>query len=157
MLEIVEVVGIGWVMFYWYFEICEVFVCGLVLKCYEEIEVVFVFYDYLVGCLVIEMIIDVLMLIVNWFKFLGSLWVYVEQDEEVVWIEFEIDDDMCLLFDYVKMIGDIDKLLFIGWLVFFFDSILMVGWEMVEFGKVDLKDVVVYVKWLFFFGCGIVE
>ncbi len=154
MSEIAEAAGIGRATLYRHFDSREALVRGLALKCYEEIETALEPHGHLVGRPGIERIIDVLMPIANRFRFLGSLWTYVEEDKEIARIESQMDEDMRLLFDHARSTGDIDKSFPTAWLVSFFDSTLMAGWDMVESGAMDPEEVAVYVKRSFFAGCG---
>ncbi len=154
MSEIAEAAGIGRATLYRHFESREALIRALTLRCYGEIEAALNPYDHLLGRAAIEKIIDVLMPIANRFRFLGGLWTYVEGDEEVRRIESQVNQEMRLLFDHAKLIGDIDDSLPTPWLTSFFDSTLMAGWMMVESNDASPEDAATFVKQSFFNGCG---
>ena len=153
MSEIAAAAGIGRATLYRHFDTREALIRALALRCYEEIDEAWKPYEHLFGKAAIEKIIDVLMPIANRFRFLGSLWAYIEGDEEIERVEAEITKDMNLLFDHAKSIGDIDAGLPTEWITSFFDSILMACWMMVESKEATPEDAANFAKHFFFFGC----
>ncbi len=153
MSEIAAAAGIGRATLYRHFDTREALVRALALKCYEEIDEAWKPYEHLIGRAAIEKIIDVQMPIANRFRFLGSLWTYVEGDAEIERIETQINEDMNLLFDHAKSMGDIDTNLPTAWITCFFDSTLMAGWMMMETKQTSAEEAATYVKRLFFDGC----
>ncbi len=154
MSDIAEAAGIGRATLYRHFETREALIRALALRCYEEIDAALKPYDHLRGRAAIENIVDLSMPIANRFKFLGGLWSYVEGDAEVERIEAQMDEDMSLLFDHAKAIGDIDESLPTVWVTAFFDSVLMAGWTMVEENEATPEEAALLVKQSFFNGCG---
>ena len=155
MTEIADAAGIGRATLYRHFETRELLIRALALRCYEEVDQALEPYSHLEGKAVIEKIIDILMPIADRFRFLGSLWAYVDQDEEVRRVERQTQKEMCVLFDHAKQIGEIDPSLPTSWLLLFFDSTLMAGWEMVEANDATPENAAKYVKRSFFSGCGV--
>lgn len=154
MSEIASAAGVGRATLYRHFESRDALVRRLALVCLEEIDTALKPHDHLDGRAAIEMIVEVIMPMVERFRFLLNLWSIVEHDEDVRRIDVRMRRQLHALFDRAKRAGDIARDLPTPWLVTVFDSTLTAGWTMVDGGDATPAEAAGYVKRSFFEGCG---
>lgn len=157
MSEIAELAGVGRATLYRHFKSREDLVRRLALVCLQEIDDVVKPHENLTGRALIEAIIEEVVPLADRFRFLVSLWSFVENDKEIERISARMDKEMFFVFDQAKKQGDIGPDLPTTWLVSFFDSTLDAAWTSVESGQISSAEAVGYVKKSFFHGCGSVR
>ena len=154
MSDIAQRAGIGRATLYRHFDSRDALIKELTLVCYEEVEAACAPYEHLQGKAAIEKLIEVLMPLANRFRFLIGLWSFVEEDEDIRRIEAWVDQELTVLFDQAKAIGEINRELPTAWLVAFFDSTLMAGWMLIEEGDATAEQAAAYMTQSFLNGCG---
>ncbi len=155
MSEIAAAAGVGRATLYRHFETREALIQALAIECFKEIDEATNSLRNLTAQAAIEAAFDVLMPLVDRYRFLANLWSIALDSKEVRRIEKRQQKEMHALIEQAKKEGAIDKKLPTVWVSTFFDNTLTTAWMLVESGDIKIKEASKYCKRSFFNGCGI--
>ncbi|MEH6631236.1 MAG: TetR/AcrR family transcriptional regulator [Halopseudomonas aestusnigri] len=151
--DIAAAAGIGRATMYRHFDTREALIRTIARICLEDVEAALEPIADLRGKMAFEDIFNILVPLGDRYHFLTQLWRLVEQDEEWADINTQQIDDLKMLIDDAKTIGDIKTELPTVWVSTFFESTLYAAWELVQSEGIPASDAAKFAQHSFFKGC----